>query len=110
MQSPWPGRGWPLDLRLQSGTVIALPQHQPAAERLRQLVRNSQAQPRADGASVARILRPHIGPQHGQHIHINPAAELVVVKLSTHPVPNTAFTHVADPQANAALAAAVRSR
>jgi CubicO group peptidase (beta-lactamase class C family) len=46
----------------------------------------------------------------GQHIHINPAAELVVVKLSTHPVPNTAFTHAADRQAFCALAAAVRAR
>jgi CubicO group peptidase (beta-lactamase class C family) len=44
----------------------------------------------------------------GQHIHINPAAELVVVKLSTHPVPNTAFTHALDRQAFAALAQAVR--
>ena len=46
----------------------------------------------------------------GQHIHINPAAELVVIKLSTHPVPNTAFTHAVDRQAFAALAAAVRAR
>lgn len=45
----------------------------------------------------------------GQHIHINPAAELVVVKLSTHPVPNTAFTHALDRQAFAALARAVRA-
>ncbi|WP_425259161.1 serine hydrolase domain-containing protein [Rubrivivax sp. RP6-9] len=44
----------------------------------------------------------------GQHIHINPAAELVVVKLSTHPVPNTAFTHALDRRAFAALAKALR--
>ena len=44
----------------------------------------------------------------GQHLHINPAAELVVVKLSTHPVPNTAFTHALDRRAFAALASAVR--
>ena len=44
----------------------------------------------------------------GQHIHINPAAELVVVKLSTHPVPNTAYTHPLDRRAFAALAQALR--
>lgn len=44
----------------------------------------------------------------GQHIHINPAAQLVVVKLSSHPVPNTAFTHTLDRQAFAALAGALR--
>ncbi len=42
---------------------------------------------------------------HGQHIHINAKAELVVVKLSSHPVPNTAFTHTLDRRAFAALAA-----
>ncbi|MNV28247.1 6-aminohexanoate-dimer hydrolase [compost metagenome] len=57
----------------------------------------------ADGTLEAKGLM-------GQHIHINPAAELVVVKLSTHPVPNTAFTHALDRQAFAALAAAVRAR
>ena len=46
---------------------------------------------------------------NGQHVHVNPAAELVVVKLSSHPVPNTAFTHVQDRQAFSALAGAVRS-
>ena len=35
-------------------------------------------------------------------------AELVVVKLSSHPVPNTAFTHVQDRQAFAAIAQALR--
>jgi len=44
----------------------------------------------------------------GQHIHINPAAQLVVVKLSSHPVPNTAFTHNYDRLAFAALAGALR--
>ena len=43
---------------------------------------------------------------NGQHIHINPAAGLVVVKLSSHPIPNTAFTHVLDRRAFAALAQA----
>ena len=56
----------------------------------------------ADGTLEAKGLM-------GQHLHINPAAELVVVKLSTHPVPNTAFTHPLDRQAFAALARAVRS-
>ena len=56
----------------------------------------------ADGTLEAKGLM-------GQHIHINPAAELVVVKLSTHPVPNTAFTHALDRQAFAALARAVRA-
>ncbi|MDD2176108.1 beta-lactamase family protein [Acidovorax sp. D2M1] len=55
----------------------------------------------ADGSFEAKGLM-------GQHIHINPAAELVVVKLSSHPVPNTAFTHALDRQAFAALAKAVR--
>lgn len=43
---------------------------------------------------------------NGQHIHVNPAAGLVVVKLSSHPIPNTAFTHVLDRRAFAALAQA----
>ena len=45
---------------------------------------------------------------NGQHMHINPAAELVIVKLSSHPVPNTAFTHTLDRRAFAAIAAALR--
>ena len=57
----------------------------------------------ADGTLEAKGLM-------GQHIHINAAAELVVVKLSTHPVPNTAFTHALDRQAFAALARAVRAQ
>jgi CubicO group peptidase (beta-lactamase class C family) len=56
----------------------------------------------ADGTLEAKGLM-------GQHLHINPAAELVVVKLSTHPVPNTAFTHALDRQAFAALARAARA-
>lgn len=55
----------------------------------------------ADGTFEAKGLM-------GQHIHINPAAELVIVKLSTHPVPNTAFTHTLDRQAFGAVAKAVR--
>lgn len=44
----------------------------------------------------------------GQHIHINPSAELVVIKLSSHVVPDTQFTHVLDRAAFAALAAAAK--
>jgi CubicO group peptidase (beta-lactamase class C family) len=44
---------------------------------------------------------------NGQHIHVNPAAELVVVKLSSHPAGETIFTHGVDRAAFAALAAAV---
>lgn len=46
---------------------------------------------------------------NGQHLHVNPAAELVVVKFSSHPVPNTAFTHAVDRQAFAAIAQALRT-
>jgi CubicO group peptidase (beta-lactamase class C family) len=45
---------------------------------------------------------------HGQHVHVNPAAQLVVVKLSSHPVPNTIFTHASDRLAWQALAHALR--
>ncbi len=55
----------------------------------------------ADGTYEAKGLM-------GQHIHINPAAQLVVVKLSSHPVPNTAFTHNYDRLAFAALAGALK--
>ncbi|MCZ8285873.1 MAG: serine hydrolase, partial [Bacteroidia bacterium] len=57
----------------------------------------------ADGTFEAKGL-------NGQHIHVNPAAQLVVVKLSSHPVPNTAFTHTLDRQAFAALAASLGRR
>lgn len=43
----------------------------------------------------------------GQHIHINPAAQLVVVKLSSHPLGETIFTHEVDRAAFSALAGAV---
>lgn len=46
---------------------------------------------------------------NGQHMHINPAAELVIVKLSSHPVGDTSFTHNADRHAFTAIAAALRS-
>jgi CubicO group peptidase (beta-lactamase class C family) len=46
---------------------------------------------------------------NGQHMHINPAAELVIVKLSSHPVGDTSFTHNADRRAFAAIAAALRA-
>jgi CubicO group peptidase (beta-lactamase class C family) len=55
----------------------------------------------ADGTFEAKGL-------YGQHIHINPAAELVIVKLSSHPVGNTAFTHVLDRSAFAAVANRLR--
>lgn len=57
----------------------------------------------ADGTYEAKGL-------NGQHIHINPAAELVVVKLSSHPVPNTLFTHAVDRAAFAAMASELRQR
>jgi CubicO group peptidase (beta-lactamase class C family) len=44
---------------------------------------------------------------NGQHMHINPAAELVIIKLSSHPVGDTSLTHVLDRRAFAAIAAAV---
>lgn len=55
----------------------------------------------ADGSFEAKGL-------NGQHIHINPAAELVIVKLSSHPVGDTNFTHELDRKAFAAIAKAVR--
>jgi len=45
---------------------------------------------------------------HGQMVHINPAAEMVVVKLSSHPVAGAGFTHPLTLKAWAALAQAVR--
>lgn len=54
----------------------------------------------ADGSFEAKGL-------NGQHIHINPAAELVIVKLSSHPVGDTGFTHEVDRKAFAAIAKAV---
>jgi CubicO group peptidase (beta-lactamase class C family) len=45
---------------------------------------------------------------HGQMIHINPAAEMVVVKLASHPVAGAGFTHAMTLKAWAALAQAVR--
>jgi CubicO group peptidase (beta-lactamase class C family) len=46
----------------------------------------------------------------GQHMHINPAAELVIIKLSTHPAGDTSVTHNLDRRAFAAIAGAVRGR
>jgi CubicO group peptidase (beta-lactamase class C family) len=46
---------------------------------------------------------------NGQHMHINPAAELVIVKLSSHPAGDTGFTHNLDRRAFAAIAAALRA-
>ena len=45
---------------------------------------------------------------HGQMVHINPAAEMVVVKLASHPVAGAGFTHPMTLRAWAALAQAVR--
>ncbi len=44
---------------------------------------------------------------NGQHVHINPAAELVIVKLSSHPAGNTIFTHNLDRRAFEAVAKAL---
>jgi hypothetical protein len=42
-------------------------------------------------------------------MHINPAAELVVVKLSSHPAGDTSVTHNLDRRAFAAMADALRT-
>ncbi len=55
----------------------------------------------ADGAYEASGV-------HGQMIHVNPAAEMVVVKLSSHPVAGAGFTHPLTLRAWAALAQAVK--
>jgi len=55
----------------------------------------------ADGAFEASGI-------HGQMVHINPAAEMVVVKLSGHPVAGAGFTHALTLKAWAALAEAVK--
>lgn len=55
----------------------------------------------ADGAYEASGV-------HGQMLHINPAAEMVVVKLSSHPVAGAGHTHPLTLKAWAALAQAVR--
>jgi CubicO group peptidase (beta-lactamase class C family) len=44
---------------------------------------------------------------NGQHVHINPAAELVIVKLSSHPAGNTILTHNLDRRAFEAVAKAL---
>lgn len=55
----------------------------------------------ADGAYEASGV-------NGQMVHINPAAEMVVVKLSSHPVAGAGFTHPLTLRAWTALAQAVR--
>jgi CubicO group peptidase (beta-lactamase class C family) len=55
----------------------------------------------ADGAYEASGI-------HGQMIHVNPAAEMVVVKLASHPVAGAGFSHAMTLKAWAALAQAVR--
>jgi CubicO group peptidase (beta-lactamase class C family) len=57
----------------------------------------------ADGAYEAAGI-------HGQFIHVNPAAQMVVVKLSSHPVAGAAFTQALTLKAWAALADAVRAQ
>lgn len=47
---------------------------------------------------------------NGQHMHINPAAELVIIKLSSHPVGDTSLTHNFDRRAFAAIADALRAQ
>lgn len=46
---------------------------------------------------------------NGQHMHINPAAELVIIKLSSHPAGNTGVTHNLDRRAFTAIAGALRA-
>jgi CubicO group peptidase (beta-lactamase class C family) len=46
----------------------------------------------------------------GQHIHVNPAAEMVIVKFSSHIVPDTQFTHQLDRAAFAAIASALKKQ
>lgn len=46
---------------------------------------------------------------NGQHMHINPAANLVIIKLSSHPAGDTSITHDLDRRAFAAIAASLRS-
>ncbi len=55
----------------------------------------------ADGAYEASGI-------HGQMVHVNPAAEMVIVKLSSHPVASAAATHALTLKAWSALAQAVR--
>ena len=55
----------------------------------------------ADGAFEASGV-------NGQMLHINPAAEMVVVKLSSHPIASAGPTHPLTLRAWAALASAVR--
>lgn len=55
----------------------------------------------ADGAYEASGI-------HGQMVHVNPAAEMVIVKLSSHPVASAAATHALTLRAWSALAQAVR--
>ncbi|GAB2600388.1 serine hydrolase [Ramlibacter solisilvae] len=57
----------------------------------------------ADGAFEASGV-------HNQFIHVNPGAEMVVVKLSSHPVAGAGFTHPLTLKAFAALAQAVRQQ
>ena len=47
---------------------------------------------------------------NGQHMHINPVAELVIIKLSSHPAGDTSLTHNLDRRAFAAIAAALRAQ
>lgn len=55
----------------------------------------------ADGAYEASGI-------HGQMIHVNPAAEMVVIKLASHPIASAGPTHAMTLKAWAALAQAVK--
>jgi CubicO group peptidase (beta-lactamase class C family) len=57
----------------------------------------------ADGAFEAAGL-------YGQMIHINPSAEMVIVKLSSHPIPGAGATQATTIRAFEALANAVRNQ
>lgn len=45
---------------------------------------------------------------NGQHLVVNPSAEMVLVKFSSHPIPNTVHTHAVDRSAFEAIAQALR--
>ena len=55
----------------------------------------------ADGAFEASGV-------HGQMVHVNPEAEMVVVKLSSHPIPGAGATQALTLKAWSALAKAVQ--
>lgn len=46
----------------------------------------------------------------GQHLYVNPAQQVVIVKFSSHPVGDTGFTHASDRPAFSAIAAHISPR